>query len=167
MHAITLDGMRHLMTCVALLVVVAACGTTTPLVLDGPASDEKRGLAGHRFEAESALIDGHAVALIDGPGRRGGFLLGFGMEHIYAFGCNEFTSGAWDVRDGKLVTGVDWTSTPRGCDEPRNMQDQWLYDFLVSSPLVARDGDQLVLSTASTVITLRDVAGENQPIRFF
>jgi heat shock protein HslJ len=159
---------RHLISSLVLVALVAACASVAPVVPDDlPPSDEKRGLAGHRYRAESVVVDGLAVQLLPGRFGEGGLEIGFGLGHIYAFGCNEFTSGAWEVSEGRLVTGIEWTATRRGCDERQNTQDQWLYEFLISSPLVSRDGDELVLSTESTAITLRDQAGLNRPFRFF
>jgi heat shock protein HslJ len=168
--------MRRFVLLLAVCAFVGGCAAELVDVSNLPESTEKRGLAGHRFETESAVVDGQAVELVEANdpnreflpfrGRTGGLEIGFGLNHIYVSGCDQFTSGEWEVSDGRLVTEPEWSSTARGCGNSINTQDQWLLEFLSSSPFLARDGDKLVLSDSHIVITLHDMAGINRPFRF-
>jgi heat shock protein HslJ len=56
--------------------------------------------------------------------------------------------------------------TEMACPEPRMSQDQWLINFLGSSPTFVLDGNNLTLTSGTTVVTLldREVAEPDQPL---
>jgi heat shock protein HslJ len=108
--------MRRFFLLLAVFAVIGGCATEVVDVSDQPMSDERRALAGHRFESVSIVVDGQAVELGQFRGEGAHLEIGFGLSHIYASGgCNDLTSGAWEVVDGRLVTGPDWSTTLRRC----------------------------------------------------
>ena len=78
-------------------------------------------------------------------------------------GCN-IIGGTFSIDGDRLIfTGASMTEM--GCAEPRMSQDQWLIDFLGSSPTFVLDGNDLTLTSGTTVVTLldREVAEPDQP----
>jgi heat shock protein HslJ len=80
-------------------------------------------------------------------------------------GCN-MMSGSYAIVDGKLVADGPWAMTEMGCDPARHAQDDWLGEFLGSSPTVTLNGNDLVLTSGEVTITLLDseVAEPDQPL---
>jgi heat shock protein HslJ len=80
-------------------------------------------------------------------------------------GCNTLSS-TYRVDDGTLVTG-EWGGTEMGCDPERHAQDAWLSTLLASRPTFQQDDDALVITSDTTVITLRDrrVVDPDKPLR--
>ena len=79
-------------------------------------------------------------------------------------GCNSM-SGDYKVVDGKLVVGP-MATTEIGCPTNLADQDEWLAAFLGAKPALALDGNNLVLTTDDTEITLldREQAEPDQPL---
>jgi len=68
-------------------------------------------------------------------------------------GCNTLFGGAsWD--GGKLELDGALASTMMACDDALMEQDQWLSDFLSSSPALALDGKTLTLGDDTEGMTL-------------
>ena len=70
-------------------------------------------------------------------------------------GCNTM-SGGYSIVDGKLVADGSWATTEIGCDPARQAQDQWLANFLSSSPTIDVENDKITLAVGDTVIQLLD-----------
>ncbi len=68
-------------------------------------------------------------------------------------GCNSLSATA-TVTGGRLSSGP-MSQTAMGCDAARMAQDAWLSDLLTSGPTLSVRGDQLVLASGATVITLQ------------
>ena len=68
--------------------------------------------------------------------------------------------------DGNKLVFSGGEMTEMGCQEPLMAQDQWLLGFLTSSPTFALDGNDLTLTSGTTVVTLldREVAEPDQPL---
>lgn len=71
-------------------------------------------------------------------------------------GCNTL-AGAVGTRGGRLSV-EDMSVTGIGCDRQRHDQDGWLAEFLQAEPAWRLDGDDLVLSTATSELVLADRA---------
>ncbi|HZK05606.1 MAG TPA: META domain-containing protein [Actinomycetaceae bacterium] len=68
-------------------------------------------------------------------------------------GCNtQFGPVKWDEQ--KLEVDGVLASTMMACDEALMAQDQWLAEFLMSTPALALDGDTLTLGDDTTGMTL-------------
>ena len=117
------------------------------LVLGGCGS-ESVDLAGRSFTSTEVrghdLVEGSKVALSFEDGR------------ISAnAGCNTRNGAAtWDG-DTPQVAGP-LAMTMMACDEALMDQDQWLSEFLTSSPALAVDGETLTLGDDTTGITLSE-----------
>jgi heat shock protein HslJ len=118
-------------------------------------------LAGRTFLSETVTREGTAIELVDGTRISIEFSDG---ELVARAGCNTLLT---DVRigAGRLETGLVG-GTELGCDPARHEQDQWLSEFLASSPAWALDGDRLTLtaSTAELVLLDRRVADPDRPL---
>ena len=70
-------------------------------------------------------------------------------------GCNTMTGEAtW--ADGTLELQGPLASTMMACDDALTEQDQWLSQFLESSPAVDLDGTELVLGDDSDGMTMTE-----------
>jgi len=136
-------------TALALLTVsaiaLAACGSDDDASGSAPTGDD---LAGQAFESTDVegydLVDGTTIEL------------GFETDTLGArAGCNSM-SGGYSITDGALVV-VAMASTMMACDDALTAQDQWLSEFLTSSPEIALDGDTLTLTGLETTVTLATV----------
>jgi heat shock protein HslJ len=78
--------------------------------------------------------------------------------------CNTLL-GTASIDDGVLVV-TDVGSTEMGCDAELHAYDEWLADFLSSSPAIALDGATLTLTgaTDSLMLTDREVADPDRPL---
>lgn len=93
------------------------------------------------FLSTSVTEDGTARALVDGTHLRLQF---FENPRVHASaGCNSL-SGNYSLEGGLFVL-ADGGQTEIGCDLELHDQDDWYFDFLVSSPSIVVDGDTLVL----------------------
>ena len=82
--------------------------------------------------------------------------LAFTEDQISAqAGCNTMTAQAsWD--DGTLELESPLATTMMACDDALTEQDQWLSQFLESSPAINLDGTELILGDDSDGMTLTE-----------
>jgi heat shock protein HslJ len=140
----------------ALLVVLsAACGLV-------PGLGDDLDLAGRDFISTSVTVGGAAFALVDDTQIR----LGFSDDAMMTAnaGCNHF--GAPYRIEGGVLAITDGAMTEMACQLELAEQDEWLFAFLGSQPLISLDGDELVLEDDQTIITLldREVAEPDLPL---
>jgi heat shock protein HslJ len=134
------------MSSAALLgVLTAACGVV-PGIGGSPV------LAGRDFVSTSVTVGGVDFALVEGTLIRIGFSED-GMMTTNA-GCNHF--GAMYRIDGGVLAITEGAMTEMACQPELEQQDEWLFGFLGSQPLISQEGDQLVLEDDATIITLLD-----------
>ena len=132
------------------LIVVAACTSAPAATLDG-----------RTFLSTSVTEDGVAWQLVAGTRIR----LSFGEGRIGAsVGCNSFGAG-YRTGDGHLIV-TEGGQTLIGCAPDREAQDDWLFAFLGSRPMLSLAGNDLVLESGGTVITLldREIADPDLPL---
>jgi heat shock protein HslJ len=74
-------------------------------------------------------------------------------------------SGSYHVAGDHLIVG-DLATTEMGCQQNLQAQDVWLANLLGAQPQLALDGQNLVLTSDKTVVTLldREVAEPDQPL---
>ncbi|HEX5994512.1 MAG TPA: META domain-containing protein [Jiangellales bacterium] len=145
-----------MMTASLILVVAGACG-------DGQASTGGAGeLTGRTFLSESVLAGGQDRPLVEGTRISLDFTTD-GQVSANA-GCNQLF-GSVTITDERLEVGP-MGGTEMGCDPQRHAQDEWLVDFLQSSPSWLLDGDRLTLTAGDTEIVLldREVADPDRPL---
>lgn len=70
-------------------------------------------------------------------------------------GCNTLFGPA-DWEGGTLEIDGTLASTMMACDDALMAQDQWLSEFLSSSPALSLDGDTLTLGDDTTGLTLTE-----------
>ena len=119
------------------------------------------GLTGRTFLSTGVTVDGAPFALVAGTRIR----LSFDDGTLSASaGCNII--GGNYVLDGNRVVFSGGQMTEMGCDDPRFAQDDWLIAFLASSPTFVLNGNDLTLTSGTTVVTLldREVAEPDQPL---
>lgn len=119
------------------------------------------GLTGRQFLSTAVTKDGAVFQLADGTRVR----LTFDDGRLSASaGCN-IIGGTLTI-DGDRLVFSGASMTEMACPEPRMGQDQWLIDFLGSSPTFVLDGSNLTLTSGTTVVTLldREVAEPDQPL---
>jgi heat shock protein HslJ len=136
-----------------------ATPTSPPTASPTPAPPA--GLDGRTFLSTAVTKDGEPLALAADTR----ISLTFADSSISAnAGCNTM-GGTYTIDDDHLVVGPMFM-TEMGCDPPRMAQDQWLADFLGSRPLVTLAGNDLVLASDETTITLldREIAEPDQPL---
>jgi heat shock protein HslJ len=119
-------------------------------------------VAGREFLSTVVTVGGVEQALVEGTRLR----LGFDEDDMLAAhaGCNHF--GARYRIDGGVLAITGGAMTEMACDPPFMEQDDWIFAFLGSQPLVRLVGDELVLEDGETVITLldREVADPDLPL---
>jgi heat shock protein HslJ len=119
-------------------------------------------VAGRAFLSTSVTVGGVAQPLVDGTRLR----LDFGEDAMLAAhaGCNHF--GALYRIEGGVLGLTDGAMTEMACEPTLMEQDDWIFAFLGSQPLVRLDGDELVLEDGDTIITLldREVADPDLPL---
>ncbi|MEX2546670.1 MAG: META domain-containing protein [Chloroflexota bacterium] len=132
----------------------------TPRPTDPPAADPA-GLNGRHFLSVTVTDGGVVRALVAGTVIRLTFQDG---QLGASAGCNSM-GGTYSIVDGKLIFHGGGM-TEMGCDQPRHDQDDWLSAFLGSEPTIALNGNDLVLTSGTTTITLldREVAEPDQPL---
>ena len=146
-EAIVLTARRHGESAAIVTLLTREHGRHAGLVLGGCGS-ESVDLAGRSFTSTEVrghdLVEGSKVALSFEDGR------------ISAnAGCNTMNGAAtWDG-DTLQVAGP-LAMTMMACDEALMDQDQWLSEFLTSSPALAVDAETLTLGDDTTGITLSE-----------
>ncbi|MEO8626024.1 MAG: META domain-containing protein, partial [Candidatus Limnocylindrales bacterium] len=126
-----------------------------------PTGSAPVGLTGRQFLSTAVTKDGAEFPLADGTRVR----LTFDNGRLSASaGCN-IIGGTLTI-DGDRLVFSGAAMTEMACDEPRMSQDQWLIEFLGSSPTFVLDGNDLTLTSGTTVVTLldREVAEPDQPL---
>lgn len=127
------------------LVLVSLLGASLAL---GACGSESADLAGKTFTSTEVrgheLVEGSTITLTFEDGR------------ISAnAGCNTLNGSAtWD--GDTLEVAEPLASTMMACDEALMEQDQWLSEYLTSSPALEVDGDTMTLGDATTGITLSE-----------
>lgn len=121
-------------------VLLAGCAAVPVDPLDGT---EWISTAVTEAGADRPLVDGTQVRLSFTDGQLGA-----------SAGCNTM-GGAYRVEDGRLIV-EGGGMTEMGCDEERHAQDEWLFGFLGSQPMLVQEGDKLTLTSGETVIALQD-----------
>ncbi len=119
-------------------------------------------LAGREFLSTSVTVGGQAQPLVEGTRIR----LAFDDADMLAAhaGCNHF--GAAYRIDGGVLAITEGAMTEIGCEPALSEQDEWLFAFLGSQPLIQLSGDELMLEDGETLITLldREVADPDLPL---
>jgi len=140
-----------------------APATTSPAPTDSPqpSTPAKGSLDGRQFVSVLITENGKSKVLVPGTKIRLGFSDG---KISVSAGCNSM-SGDYSVADGKLVVG-SMATTEMGCQTNLMDQDQWLATFVGSKPGISVDGNNLVLTSDTTEITLldREQAEPDQPL---
>ena len=141
---------RSLWALIVLLVAVGAAACTNeeagPIASDG---SDQASLEGRSFISQN--VAGHDLV----PGTE--IRLTFKDGNIGAqAGCNSL-GAPYELKDNVLVIRAQGMQmTEIGCDQPRHDQDDWLADFLMSSPTVELSRAALTLASGLTTIELRD-----------
>lgn len=124
---------------------LAGCGSSTEA--DGSGA-EPLDLAGRSFTstevAGRTLVTGTTVTLT------------FEDNQVSAqAGCNTiFGAATWE--DGVLTAEGPLGMTQMGCEKGLAAQDEWLSEFLTSTPALSLDGDTLVVGDDTEGITLTE-----------
>jgi len=142
---------RLLIVAVTLGLLAGACTATAP----------GSSLNGREFLSTSVTEGGVVRQLV--PGTR--ISLRFNGDQIgVSAGCN-IMGGTYRLEGGRLMV-EGGAMTEMGCDEPRHAQDDWLFGFLGSDPTARLTGNDLVLTSGGTTITLldREVAVPDLPL---
>ena len=138
-----------------LVVLTAACGFV-------PGLGGNPDVVGRDFISTSVTVGGVDFPLVDGTQIR----LGFSDDGMMTanVGCNHF--GAMYRIEGGVLAITDGAMTEMACEQDLAEQDEWLFAFLGSQPLISEDGEQLVLEDDDTIITLldREVAEPDLPL---
>lgn len=119
------------------------------------------GLTGRTFLSTGVMVDGSPYALVAGTRIR--LIFDNGSLSANA-GCNII--GGNLVIDGDTLRFNGASMTEMGCDDARHAQDDWLVTFLSSSPTFVLNGNDLTLTSGTTVVTLldREIAEPDQPL---
>jgi heat shock protein HslJ len=128
-----------------------------------PPNGAQPNLDGRQFISITVTDGDHVIGLVPGTVIRLVFQAG-GSLSVQA-GCNTM-GGTFTIVDGKLVADSPWSMTEMGCDPARHAQDDWISQFLGSSPQFNLVGNDLVLTSGATTITFLDkeVAEPDQPL---
>lgn len=130
----------------ATALVLVACGSSGSDVQagGGPGDLDDRTFLSRSVEGHE-LLAGTQVRLTFSEGRLGA-----------QAGCNHL-SAPYRLDGGALdVSGEGMAMTDMGCDPARHAQDEWLAEFLGSSPRADLDGDELVLTSPTATVRLLD-----------
>lgn len=141
--------MKILPLLVLVALTVSACGTATGG--SGGSAGEQVELDGRTFLSTAVTENGAAKELVADSRVRLSFEEGRLSAHS---GCNTM-NGDYTIEDGALSVGP-LMMTQMGCQDGLAEQDTWLSELLSDGPAVALDGDELVLTAGSTVLTLAD-----------
>ncbi|HEX6337024.1 MAG TPA: META domain-containing protein [Jiangellaceae bacterium] len=144
-----------MMAAVGILLLVGGCG-------DDASTGGGGELTGRTFLSESITEGGQDRELVEGTR----ISLDFTTDAQVSAnaGCNHLF-GDVTISSERLEVGP-MGGTEMGCDPQRHAQDEWLMDFLQSSPTWLLDGDRLTLSAGETEIVLldREVADPDRPL---
>ena len=159
-------GRIGLATITLALVACAQAPGASPTPSPSPASSTPTpsapaGLAGRQFLSTGVTKDGAPFALVAGSRIR----LTFDEGRLSAnAGCN--TIGGNLTIDGNRLVFSGGEMTEMACQEPLMAQDNWLVAFLGSGPTFALSGNDLTLTSGTTVVMLldREVAEPDQPL---
>ncbi len=140
----------------AAMLLTSSCGG------EDASTSSEGDLTGRTFLSESVAEDGQARALVDGTRISLDFTTD-GQVSAYA-GCNHLF-GDVTIHQDRLDVGP-MGGTEMGCGPELHGQDEWLMEFLQSSPSWTLDGDRLTLTAAGTEIVLldREVADPDRPL---
>lgn len=156
--------MRTLLPLAVLLLLLTSCGTVDGQGGAGPGAAGRTfpsSLEGRTYLSTVVTEDGADRPLVEGSRVR----LAFASGRVSAqAGCNTM-AGDYRTDDGRLVV-EQLSSTLMACSEELMRQDTWLSDLLEGGPSFTLDGDQLVLTSGATAITLLDrtVADPDRPL---
>jgi heat shock protein HslJ len=135
--------------------------TAGPPSATPPANTAPAGVDGRQFlsvsvkdgDADHPLVPGSRISLDFNAGNLGA-----------RAGCNHLF-GSYTV-DGDVLIVTSMGQTEMGCEPALMAQDQWLIAFLGSRPTIALSGNDLVLTSGDTVISLldREIAEPDQPL---
>ena len=144
----------HVVRVALAVAFVAACGSGDDDESAEPASDPR----GKTFL--STEVTGHDLV----AGTRITLQLDAGGGISVQAGCN--TLGGTASLDGGVLSVSDLSMTEIGCDPDRHAQDDWIADFLTSSPAYEYAVDTLTLTgEAATIVLLdREVADPDRPL---
>lgn len=132
------------------LAVAGGCGQQ-PSQPGAPKTDAEELPAGRAYVSTKVTEDGKHRELASGSTIR----LEFSKIAITAnAGCNQLMGKA--SLDAGRLTVDNLGGTEMGCEKPLMDQDEWLSEFLTSSPVWKLDGETLVLSDGTTKIELRE-----------
>ena len=135
-------GITALAVTTCVLVLVAGCRSTAP-------TEE---VWNHAFTTNSAVISGEERPLAST------LTLTFTADGVSArAGCNTMF-GPVTLDGATLTTTSPLGMTMMACDPALMDQDQWIADFLSSRPAWKRDGANLILTSADTVLVLTDAS---------
>ncbi|HZM72831.1 MAG TPA: META domain-containing protein [Candidatus Polarisedimenticolia bacterium] len=139
---------------VALGLALAGCG----LLGGGSASS----VEGRTFLSTGVTVAGAPMVLVAGTQIRLSFTKD-GSIGAQA-GCNSF-GGTYRL-DGAVLRIDGGGMTEMGCDPDRMAQDDWLFGFLGGAPTISVAGNELILRSGDTVITLldREIAEPDLPL---
>lgn len=135
--------------------------SSSPAASPSPTPSAPVGLIGRQFLSTAVTKDGASFPLAAGTRIQ----LSFADGQLSAnAGCNGI-SGNLAIDGDKLILG-DVAMTEMGCDQARMSQDNWLVTLLSSSPTFALDGNNLTITSGTTVVTLldREVAQPDEPL---
>lgn len=149
--------MRRLSACLSLALAVLMFGACSA----GPTASGAPGGAAPALDGKTYLsttVRGAALA----PGTR--IRLSFTNGSISASGGCNTMGGSYTITGGRLAA-AGMSMTDMGCDQARNLQDQWLAKLL-GGATVALAGDTLTLTEGQNQVTLLDrtVADPNRPL---
>jgi heat shock protein HslJ len=145
-----------MMTAVVILLFAVGCGD------DDARTGGEGELTGRTFLSESITEGGQDRELVEGTRISLDFTTD-GQVSANA-GCNHLF-GDVTVTSERLEVGL-MGGTEMGCDPQRHAQDEWLMDFLESSPTWLLDAERLTLTAGDTEIVLldREVADPDRPL---
>ncbi len=147
--------MRTALLLTMTVLLLSSCGDVTSRAGDAP------DLTGRTFLSTGVADDGAPRDLVDGSRVR----LTFEGGRLSAqAGCNTMFGGYEIDGDVLVVEGLGMTEM--GCPGDLAEQDAWLSDVLTGRPSIAVDGDELTLTSGTTVVTLTDrvVADPDRPL---
>lgn len=124
-----------------LILLLVACTQQPTAALDG-----------RTFLSTGVTVDGEPFELVDGTSIQ--LMFRDGGELGASAGCNSI-GGTYRIEGGTLVFSGGGM-TEMGCDPERHAQDDWLVDLLGSRPSIDLAGDDLTLTSGSTVVRLLD-----------
>ncbi|TCO65643.1 heat shock protein HslJ [Actinocrispum wychmicini] len=144
---------------VALVLVVAGCGSDTPKTTTKPPDIGAAGapLRGHTYLSDSVTDQGQAHTLV--AGTRVSIQFEDSGDVVAQVGCNSIV-GPVKLDSGKVA--ADLAMTQKSCDDDLDNQDKWLYDVLNGDATWKLDGSTLRIASGATEIVLSEA--KNVPL---